>query len=75
MVSHYDGLYQLKANGEWVYIGPAKGASHNANDQGDSDDADDRDGDGFHGYTGDEFDEDLEGGDGEPYIEGTSDSS
>jgi len=37
VVEHYDGLYQLKSNGEWVYIGEAKGSSQQAYDQGYSD--------------------------------------
>lgn len=37
VVEHYDGLYQLKSNGEWVYIGEAQGSSQNAYDQGYSD--------------------------------------
>lgn len=41
VVEHYDGLYQLKSNGEWVYIGEAKGSSENAYNQGYSDAIDD----------------------------------
>lgn len=41
VVEHYDGLYQLKSNGEWVYIGEAQGSSQNAYDQGYSDGVDD----------------------------------
>ena len=32
VVEHYDGLYQLKSNGQWVYIGLSKNAQH-ANNQ------------------------------------------
>ncbi len=38
-------------------------------------DADDQDGDGFHEYSGDEYDLELEDDDGGPYIEVTTDSS
>lgn len=41
VVEHYDGLYQLKSNGEWVYIGEAQGSSENAYNQGYSDAIDD----------------------------------
>lgn len=41
VVEHYDGLYQLKSNGEWVYIGEARGTSQNAYNQGYSDAIDD----------------------------------
>ena len=41
VVTHYDGLYQLKSNGEWVYIGEAAGASQEAYSQGYSDAIDD----------------------------------
>ena len=41
VVEHYDGLYQLKDNGQWVYIGEAKGSSQNAYNQGYSDAIDD----------------------------------
>lgn len=41
VVEHYDGLYQLKSNGEWVYIGEAKGSSDQAYNQGYSDAQDD----------------------------------
>ena len=37
VVEHYDGLYQLKSNGEWVYIGEAKGTGEASYDQGYSD--------------------------------------
>lgn len=41
VVEHYDGLYQLKDNGQWVYIGEAKGSSQDAYNQGYSDAVDD----------------------------------
>ena len=41
VVEHYDGLYQLQSNGEWVYIGEAQGSSQNAYNQGYSDAIDD----------------------------------
>lgn len=41
VVEHYDGLYQLKSNGEWVYIGEARGTSQNAYNRGYSDAIDD----------------------------------
>lgn len=47
VVEHYDGLYQLKSNGEWVYIGEAKGSSENAYDQGYSDAMDDSNDDDY----------------------------
>ena len=74
VVSHYDGLYQLQPNGEWVYIGPNNNAvsqDHSANT--DDSDYDDQSGDDFHEDYGDEYDIDLEGDDYEPYIETTSD--
>lgn len=39
VVEHYDGLYQLKSNGDWVYIGEAR--SSTSNDQSYSDNSDD----------------------------------
>jgi len=60
VVEHYDGLYQLKSNGEWEYIGEAKGSSQQAYDQGYSDAQDD---------SSSDIDE------GEADDKGTSDSS
>lgn len=34
VVEHYDGLYQLKSNGEWVYIGEVEGSSDAAYKRG-----------------------------------------
>lgn len=34
VVEHYGGLYQLNANGEWIYIGEVEGSSEAAYDRG-----------------------------------------
>lgn len=55
VVEHYDGLYQLKSNGQWVYIGEAKGSSDRAYNQGYSDGIDDSDDDYDDEYYDDEY--------------------
>ena len=63
VVEHYEGLYQLKSNGEWVYIGEAQGSSQNAYDQGYSDGVDDastNDYDDYNDYDYDDYDYDYE---------------
>lgn len=65
VVEHYDGLYQLKSNGQWVYIGEAKGSSQNAYNQGYSDAIDDN-------YNYDDYNYYDNGYDYQPDIETTT---
>lgn len=58
VVEHYDGLYQLKADGSWVYIGEAQGSSQNAYEQGYSDAVDDVN--SYSDYSYDDYDYDYD---------------
>lgn len=58
VVEHYDGLYQLKADGSWVYIGEAEGSSQNAYEQGYSDAVDDVN--SYSDYSYDDYDYDYD---------------
>lgn len=61
VVEHYDGLYQLQSNGEWVCIGEAKGSSQNAYSRGYSDAMDDSS--NKNPDSGDSYDSDWENDD------------
>ena len=64
VVEHYDGLYQLKSNGQWVYIGLSKNAQHANNQVSPEDDIerDDEDPADFQDTFEDPYDIEYEDG-------------